>query len=139
MSAECFHHRKTQNCQNYCKILQILKITLNFKIWVYFWFMGLGQFSECGLVYCLIWLRNVIKIITINTIFNHSVSWPHHLCVPAESYPEWESGVITGLPVPWVCLLCQCASHARSVPACQRVIPEVFVLHLDISWMFQLS
>ena len=43
---------------------------------------------------------------------------------------EW--CVIIGLPVPWVCQLCQCDSHARSVPASQRVIPEVSVL----PWMF---
>ena len=36
---------------------------------------------------------------------------------------EW--CVIISLSVPWVCLLCQ---HASSVPSCQRVIPEVFVL-----------
>ena len=41
---------------------------------------------------------------------------------------EW--CVIIGLPVPWVCLLYQHVIHTRSVPACQRVIPEVFVLPL---------
>ena len=38
---------------------------------------------------------------------------------------EW--CVIIGLPVPWVCLLCQHARCTRSVSVCQRVIPEVSV------------
>ena len=114
------YHRKTQNSQNCFKIVQIV---LNFKIRVYFQFMGLGRFSECGLVFCLLWLRNDINFITIYTIINHPVNRPHHLWVPSESrLREW--CVIIGLPVPWVCLLCQ---HA-SVPVCQRVIPEVSVL-----------
>ena len=94
--------------------------------------MGLGQFSECGLVSCLLWLRNDINFITIYTIFNHPVNQPHHLCVPVRVSRLREWCVIIGLPVPWVCLLCQHASHARSVPAYKRVIPEVFVL----PWMF---
>ena len=138
------YHRKTQNSQNCLKIvkivnkiIQIVQIALNFKIRVYFRFMGLGQFSECGLVSCLLWLRNVINFITIYTIFNHPVNWPHHVCVPAESSPDWESGVSS-----LVCLChgsVYCASsmpavcqHARSVPACQSVIPKVSVL----PWMF---
>ena len=86
--------------------------------------MGLGQFSECGLVYCLIWLRNVINFITIYTIFNHPVNRPHHLCVPAVFSRMREWCVIIGLPLPWVCLLCQHARCARSVPAYQRVIQK---------------
>ena len=91
--------------------------------------MGLGQFSECGLVSYLLWLRNDINFITIYTIINHPVNQPHHLCVPIRVSKLREWCVIIGLPVPWVCLLCQHVyQHARSVPACQRVIPEVYVL-----------
>ena len=122
------------------KFSKFVKLVLNFKIRVYFQFMGLGQFSECGLVYCLIWLRNVINFITIYTIINHPVNRPHHLCVPVRVFSrmrEW--CVIIGLPVPWVCLLCQHARCARSVPACQRVIPWSVCASLDVSWMFQKS
>ena len=76
--------------------------------------MGLGQFSECGLVYCLLWLRNVINCITIYIIFTHPVNQPHHLCVPAES-PDWESGVSS-----LVCLW-HGSVYCASVPA----MPEV--------------
>ena len=94
--------------------------------------MGLGQFSECGLVHCLFWLRKWINIESpYITIFNHPLSRPHHLCVPAESTRMREWCIIIGLPVPWVCLLCQCARCARSVPACQRVILEV----TELPWM----
>ena len=74
--------------------------------------MGLGQFSECGLVSCLLWLRNDINFITIYTIINHPVNQPHHLCVPAES-PDWESGVSS--------LVCLC--HGSVYCACS--MPEV--------------
>ena len=57
-----------------------------------------------------------------------TINWPHHLCVPAESSRVREWCIIIGLPVPWVCLLCQHARCATSVPECQRVIPEVSVL-----------
>ena len=90
--------------------------------------MGLGWFSECGLVYCLFWLRNDINFITIYTIIKHSGNQPHHLCVPSVFSRLREWCVIIGLPGSWVCLLCQHARCARSVPACQRVIPEVSVL-----------
>ena len=92
---------------------------------------GLGRFSECGLVYCLIWLRNVINLITIYTIINHKLT-TSSVCASRVLSRVREWCVIIGLPVPWVCLLCQHASHARSVPVCQRVILEVFVL----PWMF---
>ena len=42
------------------------------------------------------------------------LNWPHHLCVPAESTRMREWCIIIGLPVPWVCLLCQHARWARS-------------------------
>ena len=55
---------------------------------------------------------------------DHPENRPHNLYVPLVfRLREW--CVIIGLPVPWVCLLCQ---HAKSVPVCQRVIPEVSVL-----------
>ena len=52
---------------------------------------------------------------------HHPVYWPHHLCVPAESTRMREWCIIIGLPVPWVCLLCQHARWARSVPVCQQM------------------
>ena len=66
--------------------------------------------------------------ITIYITIICCVNWPH-LCVPIRVSRMREWCVIISLPVPWVCLLCQHANeHARSVPACQRVIPEVSVL-----------
>ena len=86
--------------------------------------MGLGQFLSVD------WFSvcsdsEDINFLTIYTIINHPVNQPHHLCEPIRVSRVGEWCVIISLPVPWVCLLCQ---HARSVPVCQRVIPEVSVL-----------
>ena len=82
--------------------------------------MGLDQFLSVDWSLCLFCLRS-------STIYTSSTVWNQpHLCVPV-----WKSTrlrgwcIIISLPVPWVCLLCQ---HARSVPAWQRVIPEVSAL-----------
>ena len=73
-----------------------------------FWFMGLGQFLS----------------------FDSDLQMSHTPwnCKPTTTAWSLKSTrvrgcvIIISLPMPWVCLLCQ---HARSVPACQRVIPEV--------------
>ena len=50
----------------------------------------------------------------------------HIICVCQQSLPDWESCVfVISVPVPWVCLLCQHARWARSVPACQQMSPDV--------------
>ena len=131
--------------------------------------MGLGQFSECGLVHSCSDSENgsniYINIKSPYTSPSHwasllSVDWfipaltqkmdqhlhQHqitiHITIPSslltticecqQSLPEWERGVSSSvcLPVPWVCLLCQHARWARSVPACQRVI-QMFI---QMSW-----
>ena len=122
-----FYHRKTKNCQNYYKILQILKISLNLQIRVYFRLWGWASFLS------MVWFtaRSNSEMSSRSSPYTPSstINWPHHLCVAIRVLTrvrEW--CVIIGLPVPWVCLLCHHASHARSVPACQRIIPEVFVL-----------
>ena len=96
--------------------------------------MGLGRFSECGLVNCLLWLRKQINIKSPSiNIFNHPVNRPHHpVWVSTESIRLRELCFIISVPVPWVCLLChyQHARWARSVPACQRVI-QMFI---QMSW-----
>ena len=57
LSAECSiieTHKIVKIVTKLSKLSKFVQITLNFKIRVYFWFMGLGQFSECGLVFCLL-------------------------------------------------------------------------------------
>ena len=56
-------------------------------------------------------------------------------------YPDWESCVfVISVPVPWVCLLCQHARWARSVPACQQMSPDVLkalMLSHCARWQFK--
>ena len=75
--------------------------------------MGLGQFSECGLVFCLLWLRNDINFITIYTIINHKLT-TSSVCA-SRVFPDWESGVSS-----LVCL-CHGSVYCASMPA----MPEV--------------
>ena len=125
------YHRKTQNSQNCLKIVSKLsKFVLNFKIRVYFQFMGLGQFSECGLVYCLLWLRNDINFITIYTI--STINWPHHPVCASRVFPDWESGVSS---------LVACAMGLSTVPVCQPCqkcasMPEGHPWSVVLPWMF---
>ena len=118
------YHRKTQNSQNCSKLVKMSKLGFIFSLWGWASFLSVDWFTACSDSEMTSTWSPYTPSSTINQ--------PHHLCVPAESSTEWESGVIIGLPVPWVCLLCQHASQARSVQTCQRVIPEVFVL----PWMF---
>ena len=46
----------------FTKLSKLSKFIKLVYIRVYFQFMGLGRFSECGLVYCLFWLRRDITI-----------------------------------------------------------------------------
>ena len=113
------------------KIVQIHKISPNFKIRLYFRFMGFGRFSECGLVYCLLWLRkDIIYITYINIHITITCKLTTSVC--AIRVYRVRVVIIISLPVPCICLLCQ---HARSVPACQRVILEVS----ELPWMFSKS
>ena len=80
-------------------------------------YVGIFQFLRVGPVY---WVQQKPHI------YNISLIWPH---LPVSlRLPDWEGSaiIIIGLPMPWVCLLCQhVCQHARSVPVCQMVIPEV--------------
>ena len=123
------YHRKMQNCQNCSKIvLNCSKFVLNSKLGFIFQFMGLGQFSECGLVYCLIWLRKWINIyINIGSPYitipiNHQLTTS--FCVCQQSLPDWESGVSS-----LVCL-CHGSVYCASVPA----MPEVCQHARGSSW-----
>ena len=92
--------------------------------------MGLGWISECGLVSCLLWLRNVINFITIYTSINHKLT-TSFVCAIRVFYRvrEWCHhwfACAMGLSTVPACQPCQ------KLPACQRVIPEVSVL----PWMF---
>ena len=71
------------------QIVQIHKISPNFKIRIYFQFMGLGQFLSVD------WFTACSDSEKTSTSHQHShhhhpVNWPH-LCVPSES-TDWESG-----------------------------------------------
>ena len=50
MSAECSIIERHKIIKIVSKLFKIVQIA---KLGFIFWFMGLGQFSECGLVYCL--------------------------------------------------------------------------------------
>ena len=80
--------------------------------------MGLGRFSECGLVNCLLWLGKWINIglHTYITITSPSVYWPHHpVWVSTESTRLRELCFVISVCLPWVCY---CASLPDEV--CQR-------------------
>ena len=70
--------------------------------------MGLGRFSECGLVYCLLWLR---KWINIKSPYSSPSSLLTTICACQQSLPEWERCIIIGLSA--------CAMGLSTVPACQ--------------------
>ena len=99
------NHRKIQIVQ----IGQIHKISPNFKIRVYFWFMGLGQFSECGLVYCLLWLRKTSPTSTPTS--PSPVNWSHLCAIRVYRLGEW-----------WSSLVCLCygSVYCASMLACQK-------------------
>ena len=131
MSVECLTIERHKIIQ----IIQIYKISPNFKIRVYFWFMGLGQFSKCGLVYCLFWLRKDITCINIHITITCKPTT--YVCaIRVYRLREWWSslvclchGSVYCASMPEVC------QHARSVPACQRVILEVS----ELPWMVSRS
>ena len=140
--------------------LKLSKLLLNyykpltiqiFQIWAYFFrFMGLGRFSECGLVHCLLWLRKWINTKSLHTSPSHQHQFTDHiiLCECQQSLPDWELCFVISVSVPWVCLLCQPArwlevcQHARGssqcpespdiMPLCQMV--AVPVLQRLYSW-----
>ena len=70
--------------------------------------MGLGQFSECGLVNCLLWLRKQINIKSPSiNIFNHPVNRPHHpVWLSTESTRLRELCFVISVPAMGL-LLCQ--------------------------------
>ena len=103
--------------------------------------MGLGQFSECGLVYCLLWLRKDITYINIHITECSKVyviTGPNkHLtsvcAIRVYRLGEWWSSLVCLCHGSVYCLpVCQ---HARSVPACERVILEVS----ELPWMVSRS
>ena len=99
-----------------------------------FWFMGLGRFSECGLVNCLLRLKMdqhldqhwITILITI---------WftDHIICVCQQSLPDWESCLFVisvclshtmGLfIVPDVLEMCQHASRCLRCPEGLDIVP----------------
>ena len=96
--------------------------------------MGLGQFSECGLVNCLLWLRKQINIKSPSiNIFNHPVNRPHHpVWVSTESIRLRELCFVISVPVPWVCYCAitsvpdelEVCQHARGSSRCSSRCPE---------------
>ena len=96
--------------------------------------MGLGRFL--GVDWSLACSDSELTSTLHQHLYHHHlVNWPH-LSVPIRVSRLRGWSIIISLLVPWVCLLCQHASmpacqHARSVPACHRVIPEVS----ELPWM----
>ena len=96
------------------------KVTHNRFLGFSFWFMGLGWFLSVDWSCACSALRSS-TIYTSSTMWN----WPH-LCVPV-----WKSTRVRG----WcITISCQChgSVYYASMPACQRVIPEVS----ELPWMF---
>ena len=121
------YHRKTNKFSKFLKNVQILKISSNFKIRVYFWFMGLGQFLSVDWFFWLLWLRKDINIASLYTSPSSSLPTTSSVCASQSLQFErvvchhWFACAMGLSTVP----VCQ---HARGVPACRRVIPEVPVL-----------
>ena len=103
-------------------LVQILKISPNFKIRVYFWFMGWAGFWVCtGFFPVLTQKWHQLH----HHIHHHQPSCElttSSVCaIRVSRVREW--CVIIGLPVPWVCLLCQqCAIMPEG---CFLEVPEV--------------
>ena len=122
------YHRKTQNSQNCSKIVKIVsklfKIVQISKLGFIFGLWGWASFLSVD--WFIAWSDSENEINSTRsthhiTTISSTINWPHHPVCASRVFPEWESWcVIIGLPVPWVCLLCQHVSHARSVPACAR-------------------
>ena len=129
MSAECSiieRHKIIKIVSKFSKlskIVQISKLGFIFGLWGWASFLSVDWFPACS--------DSEKTSITTSTLNQHTHR--HHKlttssCVCQQSLPRLRVVCHHWLPVPWVCLLCQHTSHIRSVPACQRVIPEVCVL-----------
>ena len=83
-------------------IFQFLAIFFGLWGWASFW---------------VFWLRSTYIINCIN-LGNQS----DHSCLWVWSLPEWEGcAIIISLPMPWVCLLCQCVCQCASMlEVCQH-------------------
>ena len=105
------NHRKTQNyqncpnCQNYFKIS---KLGLIFSLWGW-----AGFWVWTGFLPALTQKRHQLHI-TIYTIINHCVNWPH-LCVPIRVSRMRGWWIIISLP-----LVCHGSVYCASMPACQK-------------------
>ena len=92
------------------KLFKFIKLVPNFKIRVYFWFMGLGRFSDCGLVYCLFWLRKDITCINIHITITYKPTT--YVCaIRVYRVREWWSSLV---------FLCHGSVYCASIPACQK-------------------
>ena len=94
--------------------------------------MRLGQFLSVNWSLCLFCLRSSVIINYLNLI-NH-VKPTTSVC-SSHSLPDWGVGVSSLVCMCHGSLYCASMSacqHARSVPACQRVIPEVS----ELPWTF---
>ena len=84
--------------------------------------MGFGWFSKCGLGLLPALTQKGHHLHHLHQHHTSPSSVTDHICLCYQSLQSERVVIIISLPVPWVFLLCQ---HARSVPACQRVILEV--------------
>ena len=114
MSAECSIIERckivkiVQNCSN-CS-----KLVLNFQIRVY----SFGLWGWAGFLsgdWFIAWSDSQNGSTSWSTLNHHTspspstINWPHRPVCTSRVFPEWESCVfiISLLPVPWVCPLCQ--------------------------------
>ena len=125
MSAECSIIEWHKIVSKLSKLIQISKLGFIFSLWGWASFLSVDWFTACSDSE----MSSTSSPYTPSSTIKPTTS---SVCASRVFYRVREWCVIIDLPVPWVCLLWQHASHARSVPACQRVIPEVFVL----PWMF---
>ena len=134
MSAECSiieRHKILKIVLNCSKFVQISKLGFIFGLWGWASFLSVDWLSACS--------DSEMTSTSSPYTPSSTINWPHHLCVPAESYQIERV----------VCHHCfTCAMGLSPVPVCQPCqkcasVPEghpwSVCASLDVSWRFQQS
>ena len=107
MSAECSIIERHKIVSKLSKLIQISKLGFIFSLWGWAGFLSVDWFTACS--------DSEMSSTSSPYTPSSTINPPHHLCVPAESSTEWESGVSS-----LVCL-CHGSVYCDSMPA----MPEV--------------